>query len=344
MLPPTLDAQLRAAVALSGVAGPGLLEAAVRLGTAEPSVVDEPVAGVPALVVRPGRSPTRPALVVLNGVTARGRHHPALGRVAVALGRAGFVACVPDPPGLARGPLGLQTLRATTDVIDAVAARAPGGRVGLVGVSVGGTLALLAAERPELAERITVVACIAPHLDFVGALRLATTGEAPGFLSLVLARSLLAALPPGSERDALVERLDAVADDHPDPLALLSETPADGGVRAVCELLLNRDPARFDELYERLPAALQAGLVELSPLAGAAKLHAPVELALPRQDRYVPASDNFAFARAAANTRVRLTFTAALDHAVPKLSLRELDGLLRFDGWAVRALRHASDP
>jgi pimeloyl-ACP methyl ester carboxylesterase len=344
VLPPTLDAQLRAAVALSGVAGLGPLEAAVRLATVEPTVVDEPVAGVPSLLVRPGRGTQRPALVVLNGVTARGRRHPAVERLAIALGRAGFVTCVPDPPGLARGPIGTATLQATIGLVDAAAAQAPCHRVGLVGVSLGGTLALLAAEEPDLADRITVVACIAPHLDFAGALRLAANGNAPGFLSLVSARSLLAGLPASPERDALLERLDAVGDDDRDPLAVLAGAHADDGVRAVCELLLNTDPARFDELYTRLPAELQADVARLSPLAAAEKLRAPVELALPTHDKYVPAAHNVAFARAAVNTRVRLTFTAALDHAVPKLSLRELDGLLRFDGWTVRALRHASEP
>jgi fermentation-respiration switch protein FrsA (DUF1100 family) len=86
------------------------------------------------------------------------------------------------------------------------------------------------------------------------------------------------------------------------------------------------------------------GIVRLSPLVGAARLRAPVELALPRQDKYVPRADAEALVRAAAHTRVRLTVTSALDHAVPRLSIRELGDLLRFDGWLVRALNALCRP
>jgi dienelactone hydrolase len=339
--PSTVDAQLRAAVVLSGVVDSAAVAAAVRIVTAEPQLADEPVAGIPALVVRPGRGTTWPALVLLNGVTAEGRRHPRVRRLALALARAGFLVCVPDPSGLARGPIGAQVLRDTTAVVDAVSARTDvrGARVGLVGISFGATLALLVAEEPSFAHRITVVAGIGPHVDFVSALRLAATGDAPPLLALVSARSLLVALPRSAERDELIARLDEVGDDDPEPLRSLT-----GSTSAVAELLLNRDPGRFESLYAALPEEARAELERLSPLAGADRLRAPVELAVPPADKYVPLAETRAFVRAATGTRVRLTVTAALDHAVPRLSVRELGDLVRFDAWVVRALRAAGRP
>ena len=144
----------------------------------------------------------------LNGVTARGRHHPDVERLAGALARVGFLVLVPDPPGLARGEITDRTLAATIAVVHAAADRADvaGRRVGLVGVSVGASLGLLAAEEPSLANRITLVAGIAPYTDLENATRLATTGytledrrlvrySSTSFLPLVIARSLVALLP-----------------------------------------------------------------------------------------------------------------------------------------------------
>jgi len=346
VLPRTLEAHLRAAVALSSVPRFAPLDMAIGLATAEPSAAGESIAGVPALLMRPGRGSTWPALVLLNGVTARGRHHPQVQRLATGLARAGFLVCVPDPPGLARGPLAAATVAATNRVVTNVADRADvrGGQVGLVGVSIGATLALLAAEDPSLTGRISIVGGIAPHVDFVNAVRLATTADVPPLLPLLVARSLFAGLPPSDERAALLTQLDEVADDDPDPLQTVAGLHADRNVELVARLLSNRDPARFDRLYASLPADVQAEIQRLSPLSAAERLHAPVELAVGRDDKYLLVGESRALARAATNTHVRVTVTAALDHAVPKLSLSELDGLFQFDGWAVRVLEAAYTP
>ena len=44
-------------------------------------------------------------------------------------------------------------------------------------------------------------------------------------------------------------------------------------------------------------------------------------------------------ARAVRHTRVRLTVTSTLDHAIPSLSLSDIADLFRFNGWAVRLMQ-----
>jgi hypothetical protein len=78
--------------------------------------------------------------------------------------------------------------------------------------------------------------------------------------------------------------------------------------------------------------------VRLSPLDGASRLRAPVELASPPHDKYFPLAETRALAGAATHTHVRLTVTSTLHHAVPSLSLSDIADLWRFDGWAVRSL------
>ena len=350
-----LGAQARAVGVLALTGKVPVLAWATREVTDTPHVRNGLVVGVPTTVYRPGGGSRFPTLVFLNGVTARGRHHPDVERLAGALARVGFLVLVPDPPGLAQGEITERTLAATIAVVHAAVKRsdAAGGRVGLVGVSVGAALGLLAAEQPSLANRVTVVAGIAPYTDLENVARLATTGDtlekgrlvpyaAKSFLPLVVARSLVAALPPGRDRSRLLAELLRLHEGAPDPLALFGRMrPAQvaPSARALVELLANRDPVRFDHLYAVLSPALRASIVRLSPLAGADRLRAPVEIASAPHDKYFPPAETQALARAATHTRVRLTVTLTLHHAIPSLSLSDIADLFRFDGWVVRSLR-----
>ena len=157
------------------------------------------------------------------------------------------------------------------------------GRVGLAGVSIGGSLALLVAAAP-LAERITVVACVAPFTDLANVVRLATTGvyrdgdrlathAAPPFLLLGIARSLVGTLPCNPANELLASELRAVDPNSADPLLpFRTSGPLDDGAAALHALLANRDPERFDELYLDLPGAARESVESLSPLRAASRL------------------------------------------------------------------------
>jgi len=355
-----VDGQLRTVGVLSTVARMRALEWAVRLAATEPRVAEEVVAGVPTSVVRPGRGECWPVFVFVNGVTARGRHHPDVQRLARGLAGAGFLVLVPDLPGLAVGEITAATVAKAGEAARAAADRpdARGGRVGLLGVSIGATLALLAAEKADIAERVTVVAGIAPYTDHANAIRLATTGHAldrgrlvpytvTTFLGLVIARSMVGALPPSRDRDRLLTQLRQLPDDTPDPLAvfrLRQPEQFEPSARALVALLANRDPLRFEQLDTALPREVRDGIALLSPLHGAERLRAPVEIASAPHDRYFPLSETRALAQVATRTRVRLTVTSALQHADLRLSLSEIADLARLDGWIVRVLQAARRP
>lgn len=343
-----VGAQTRAVVVLSTTIETPLLTWAVAVVTAEPHVQDTVIAGVPSTLARPpGRGPW-PAVVFVNGATDLGRHHPDVERLARGLARAGYLVVVPDPVGLARGEITLRTLAGTVAVARAVASRgdARGRRVSFVGVSVGTTLALLAAEEPTLARRVAAVAGIAPYTDLRKVVRLATTGsyrsrryDADPFVSLAVARSLAAGLPPGRGRRVLVAELRAVDDDDPHPLAgVRARPPARLGraSRALLGLLRNRDPRRFDVLYAALPGSMRAGVARLSPLTSAERLRAPVLLASAPHDKYFPLAESRSLIRAAGHGR--LTVTRTLDHAIPEPSVGDVADLFRFDAFVVRVL------
>jgi dienelactone hydrolase len=348
-------AQVRVVVVLSTAESTPVLSWVVGLLTKKPHVEETVIAEAPTTLVRPGGSGPWRALVFVNGATARGRHHPDVQRLARGLGRAGYLVFVPDLPGLREGEITDRTVAAAIAVAVSAAARRDvrGGRVGFFGVSVGTTVALLAAEDPQLGDRVSVVAGLAPYTDLANVIRLATTAtypanghviayRTPPFLTLVVARSVVAGLPEKRDRQLLAARL-AGADEHTDdplaPLRTLETQLLSPAGRAVVRLLLNSDPKGFEQLYAALPASMREGVRRLSPLAAAERLRAPIEIATAPRDKYFPVAESEALAQRAPHTRV--TVTSTLAHAIPKLAFDDLADVLRFDAFAVRVLHAA---
>ena len=349
-----MEAQGKTLIVLTRTSNAPLLGWAVGVLTDEPRAEETAIGGVPTLLVRPGEGRSWPAIVFVNGVTRRGRFHPTVQRLAHALARAGYLVAVPDAPGLRTGVLSARTLSATEGVVRAVLARGDTrGRVALFGVSVGGSLALLAAEDPELSSRVRVVAGMAPYVNLADVVRIATTGtyvragrlhryRSKPFAALVAARSLAAALPDARDRALMLGRLAGVSRDSPDPLRPLRALrlarlrPA---TRALVRLLLNRDPVRFVALYRKLPAATRAAVARLSPISDANRLRAPVLIVSAPHDKYFPPDETRALADR--GVRLQLTITPALAHAIPHFSVHDLAGIVRFDAFVVRALHAA---
>lgn len=328
-----------------------------RRGTQAAAAVEEGALGAwRTTIVRPSTPPPWPAVLFANGATPDGRAHPGVRRLGLALAHSGYLVYIPDLPGIAEGEMSLGTLAAAVDCATHAADsnESAGGRVGLVGVSVGGTLALLAAAAPDLAARVSVVACVAPFTDLEKVMMLATTQTypAPGgpqpyavppSLPVGLARSLIAILSQTSDVRALRRLVDELDATSADPLSRLRATPCRSlgpAAAAAQELLINRDPVRFSMLYAALPEYVRQAAGSLSPLHCAASLVAPVEIATAPRDAYFPAAESFALASGAAN--VRVTVTTALAHAVPTMSLRSIGGVARLHGFFARSLAAAT--
>jgi pimeloyl-ACP methyl ester carboxylesterase len=346
-----VQAQGRALAVLGATLDLPGTRALARLSKA-PAVTDTSFAGTPSTIVRPGSPPPWPALVFVNGATPDGRTHPMVLRLSLALARSGHLVFIPDMPGIAGGELSPATLSATAAYVRAAAdsAESSQGRIGLAGVSVGASLALLAAAEPVLAERISVVACVAPYTDMANVMLLATTGTyrtgrgfepyaVPDYLWVGLARSVTAILPADPGIQALTAELRAVDFESADPAGPFRDRSfhelGDDAER-VLALLTNRDPARFDGLYAALPAHVKATVAALSPLQAAPGLRAPVEIVTAPRDRYFPVAESRALVAAA--PLARLTVTSLLAHATPRLDVRYLAELGRLDGFFVRAL------
>lgn len=287
-----------------------------------------------------------------NGATPDGRAHPVVRRLALSLARSGYATFIPDLPGISAGEMTPASLAAAVECIQEVsdAPETRCGRVGLVGVSVGGTLALLAAADERLSPRISLVACVAPFTDLRKVMMLATTGtyrhdtgilsaySTPPSLAVGLGRSLAAMLPTTSAALGLRSAMRTLDTASADPLAPLRAgpfDPLDRATNSVRELLANQDPARFDELHDALPIEIRRTIEALSPLAVARRIRAPIEIATAPRDRYFPVAESLSFANA---QRARVTVTPSLAHANPRFDLESLNGLARLGGFIVRSL------
>jgi hypothetical protein len=101
-------------------------------------------------------------------------------------------------------------------------------------------------------------------------------------------------------------------------------------------LLRNRDSGRFDALWHDLPPAVTAAARRLSPVTNVHRLDSPVALATSPEDKYFPVAESRRLA--ARSSRVDVTVTSTLSHAIPEPSLHSLGAALAFDGWVVRGL------
>ena len=306
--------------------------------------------------VRPRTPPPWPAVMFVNGATPDGRAHSGVRRFAASLARAGYAVFIPELPGVAAGELSLLTLAASVECAARAAesAETRDGRIGLFGVSVGGTLALLTAATPDLAARISVVTCIAPFSDLEKVTMLATTGMYPGpggpepypvspALTVGVARSLVAILDPTSDKSELGRALETLDPASPDPLSRLRAAPCKSlgpAAAATQALLLNRDPERFGDLFAALPEALRHTVTTLSPLRSAGRISAPIEIATAPQDKYFPLAESLALRNEVAGARI--TVTSALAHATPRLTLGSVRDLTQLQGFIARTLGAAA--
>ena len=269
-----LSTQARAAAVLGATLDLPGTRTLARLSK-PPVVGDEAIAGTSSTIVRPGSPPPWPALVFVNGATPDGRAHPMVLRLSLALARSGQLVFIPDLPGIAGGELSPATLAASNQYVRAAAdsTEAAHGRIGLAGVSVGASLALLTAAEPGLAERISVVACVAPYTDMANVMLLATTRHVPARRAVRAVRRARVSLGRAgalgdrrSCRPAQAFRRSAPScarstrrrPIRPRPFRDRSYRELGDEAVSVLALLTNRDPARFDDLYAGLPAHVRS--------------------------------------------------------------------------------------
>jgi hypothetical protein len=280
-----------------------------------------------------------PALVVVPGVHGGGVDEPRLAALSRRIAAAGATVLSTPLPDLRAYRLTTNATDMIEDVSLWMANRADltvDGRVGLVGVSFAGGLALVAAGRPTLAERLTAVFALGPHADLPRVIRyLCMDADAPRTLApphdygvvLMLRASIPIVVPLEQHAaldKALVTFLDASSAEGTDRTlsAKLFEDArtAEAGMsepsRSLMGAVNRRDVAALGRLLS--PHAEQiGGAPSLSPVRSPAT-RAPVFLLHGVNDNVIPASESGVlrdYLAAGGNARVEMLFTPLLTHA-----------------------------
>ena len=290
-----------------------------------------------------------PAIVVFPGVHGGGIDEPRLVALSRRIAAAGATVLAVPIPELRRYELTTKATDAMEDVIRWAAANrefAPSGRVGVVAVSFAGGLALVAAGRPGMSERITAFFAVGPHADLPRVIRYLCLDPGAAkdlppphdYGAALMLRASLALMVP-TEQIAPLDRaittfLDASSAQSTDAEAA-NRLMADAR-EAESQLA---EPARslMHGVNERNLAALGpqlapfseqiGGAPPLSPLRSPAT-QVPVFLLHGNRDNVIPANESLELQKylaTAGNTRVEVLLTPLLSHADAKQNASFMD-------------------
>ena len=296
-------------------------------------------ASVRARVYAPLRASHQTVLLV-SGLHPAGIDEPRLVDLARKLAEANLTVVTPAIPELARfdiTPLLTDRVEDAAVWLVAESGLAPGGRIGLMGVSFSGGLAIVAAGRPSLRDRLRYVLSFGGHDELSNVMEYFCTGRAPG---------VIGDMPPPHDYGLAVVLLNVAG--HLVPPEQVG--PLTDGVRRFLRASYldtldkpeaNREFAALRELAARLPrpAATLLGYVNdrdvshlgplLSPYVGSYADEpalsparsplpsAPVFLLHGRGDTVIPASEARSLANRlrAAGTPTRLLVSGLISHA-----------------------------
>jgi hypothetical protein len=338
---------LAAVVVLSGVWPALTLSLALAAPSAEPVLrpfsreptrvqinVPVPDGQMDADLYRPSRP--RSTMVLVHGLSAAGREHPDLTRLARLLASRGIAVLVPHFAGMADFTL---SGRETLEVAAALAyARELGVPIGVAGFSFGAGPALLAA---AAAPDVRVAGSFGGYADLRHVIRYITTGvhEVDGrryeqtpepYNRWKLLAMLAGFIHDADERAALrtiVER--RLADPSDDTTAL--EAALGPTATAMVALVRARDDRELDLRFASLPREAQEAIAALSPADAARRLRSRLVLAHGADDASIPFTESLHL-RAIAGARARVAVLRTFHHTGPRAMWTDVADLAA-DGW-----------
>ena len=275
------------------------------------------------------------AMLLVFGVNNLGRNHPSIERVADGLARTGVAVLVPDSRTLLEGRLEIGEVDGVVRAFQLLAARpeVDRDRVGIVGFSVGGSLAILAARDPRIADQVRWVNAFGAFADAETYLSsvaahayVAPDGDVAGWTPTPLAREVflrfvLDQVDDRADRRALDRAFSdrILAADRSPPAADVRETLESDAARAAWDLLAASSLDEARAAIERLPPASLEFIDAISPGRHLGGLEADVYLMHEVEDHHVPYVESRALADALSSTGrlERHTEFRLFDHVQP---------------------------
>ena len=281
-------------------------------------------------VYAPGWGGRHGAILLLLGARAVELDNPTLVRFADGLSRAGAVVMVSASSELAVGRVVPEEVDAVARAVDLLRARddVDPGRVGVIGFSVGGSVAILAAGDPRLTGKLAFVNAFGAFNDArdlvraVATRRLAYAGvdeawEPYPLTRWVFARQLVDTLPDPTDR-GMIDRIYIQYDDEA-RADVERMTPVG---RAALSLLDGASPEEVEAALEILPEATLDRLRGISPNQSLDRVTTRLFLMHDVGDRLIPYTESRRMvARATSAAELHHTEFNLFDHVTPNESL-----------------------
>jgi acetyl esterase/lipase len=281
-----------------------------------------------AYVYRPPGEARRGALVFYIGVGPE-HEHPDVVRIAEGLARAGVVVMLPVSPNLSEFRVSPNETEWVVAAFEWLRARpyVDPARVGMAGLSVGGSAVAVAAADPRIAGDVRLLQLFGAGYDArqlvqaVTLRRIEVDGEwrpwQPEAVSVDVLREMLLGTLPQADRAPLRPLFDWRTRETPAGL-----TP-DG--QAVARLLANRDPERAPALVAGLPPGTLRYLDSVSPRSVVGEIEAELLLLHDRADAIVPFTESRRFYAEARPARGKhLTELELFRHVEPQRGIGPL--------------------
>jgi acetyl esterase/lipase len=250
-----------------------------------------------------------PAIVLVPGAVPAGRDDERVVAIATALARASRRVVVPELEvyGEDLVPADIERLVGVAGALSR-----DHGPVVLAGLSFGGSLSLVAAHDPRLADRVALVATFGAYADLAGVIQAVSTGVSlvdgeqigwdPDPRAAEVVEEQLLGLLSGADRELVV----AVVEGQRDAASLRTE------LRAVYDLLEDDDPEQTLAHLDAAPEAVRDRIAEVSPVRAAPDLAVPIVALHTREDPVIPYGELARLQAAYAQTEA--LSLAAFDH------------------------------
>jgi dienelactone hydrolase len=271
-------------------------------------------------------------VVFVSGVNSQGRAHPAVARIATAMARTGAGVFVPELPVFFDVRVDDTEVGRIVASVEALAERAEidPDRIGIMGVSVGGSLSLMAAADPAIADWLAWVASFGAYADASEIVPEVLThqyrldGELVDWAPALLVRQIVFGLVTeqvtnGRDHGYLYGAYDHLNNEgiHPLPDADIP-LQTDAG-RAVEAILLAKTLPEAEALLAQAPGPGRDILESISPIGHVGDIRARVYLMHDTGDQHIPISHARALeaAMTEAGVDVRLGEFRLFNHVQP---------------------------
>ena len=309
--------------------------------TVERTRIDYGSGSILADIYRPGDDARHAAVVFSMGAPPLDLEDKRLVKLAEDIARAGIVMVVPFSTRLDAERIELEEVDALVGIFEYLEQQpyVDPERIGYIGVSVGGSLALLAAADERIAGRLDFVVAFGAYYDAldtlvaVGARHVAYDGQEESWepdphTVEVMALQIIPELADQGDRRTLCKafvdpwdrslcRAGAGREDVSD--AEIAALTLEG--RAVYDLMTSGDPVVARELLEKLPAGAVERLELLSPSRTIDRLQGEVFIIHDQGDKFIPYFESRRLRDAlAGHDDVHFTEVSLFEHVEPNLS------------------------